>query len=41
VVNIALGLEPDDQIIASFCLGMSVGPGPIKPSTLEGVGDWI
>lgn len=40
-VNTALGLQPDDQIIAFLYLGTAVAKGPVKPATLEGVVSWI
>jgi nitroreductase len=40
-VNTALGLQPDDQIVAFLYLGTAVGKGPVKPSTLDGVASWI
>jgi nitroreductase len=40
-VNTALGLQPDDQIIAFLYLGTPVGKGPVKPATLDGVVSWI
>jgi nitroreductase len=40
-VNLALGLQEDDQVIAFFYLGTSVGKPPVKPSTLDGVVSWL
>lgn len=40
-VNTALGLLPDDQIIAFLYLGTLAAKGPIKSSTLDDVVKWM
>ena len=40
-VNTALGLQPEDQIVAFLYLGAAVGKGPVKPTTLDGVVTWM
>ncbi len=41
LVNTALGLEPDDQIVAFLYLGTVDATSPVRNSTLEGVVSWI
>jgi nitroreductase len=40
-VNVALGLSPNDQIIAFLYLGTIAAMGPRRSFTLDGVVDWL
>jgi nitroreductase len=40
-VNTALGLQPEDQIVAFLYLGTVAGKGPVRPTTLDGVVSWM
>ena len=40
-VNTALGLDPDDQVIAFLYVGAPDARGPVKQSTLDGVVNWM
>jgi len=41
IVNRALGLEADDEVVAFLYLGKNATPGPVRATTLEGKVRWL